>query len=108
MRFSPSPKWTRYQQLGLLGARNTAAMSPSTSTERERSPSCSGPRTDAGATLGADLLQQARPVDEAVELLRPQRSPDWLEHRASDRLRTPGDRASVFPATGGPVAAGGR
>jgi SAM-dependent methyltransferase len=43
-------------------------------------------RRQAWRMFGADLRRRRRPVREAVELLRLQLDPDWLDHQTSDRL----------------------
>jgi SAM-dependent methyltransferase len=48
-------------------------------------------RREAVRTFGADLRHRRRPLREAVELLRLQLDPDWLDHRAADRLRSAAD-----------------
>ena len=58
-------------------------------------------RAEAGRTFAADLRHRRRPVREAVELLRLQLDPDWLDHQTTDRLLPPDDWAehcrAVFP-----------
>ena len=44
-------------------------------------------RAEAWRTFGADLRHRRRSVGEAVELLRLQLDPDWLDHQTTDRLR---------------------
>lgn len=58
-------------------------------------------RAEAWRTARGDLLRRRRPVGEAVELLRLQLDPDWLDHQTTDRL-WPADEwdrqcRSVFP-----------
>lgn len=58
-------------------------------------------RTEAWRCFRADLLRRRRPTAEAVELLRLQLDPDWLDHQATDRLTSPETwedlTRSVFP-----------
>jgi 2-polyprenyl-3-methyl-5-hydroxy-6-metoxy-1,4-benzoquinol methylase len=58
-------------------------------------------RARARRTFGADLLHRRRPVRQAVELLRLQLDPDWLDHQTTDRLRPAEDWdahcRAVFP-----------
>ena len=58
-------------------------------------------RAEAWRTFRADLWTRRRPVAEAVELLRLQLDPEWLDHQTTDRLLTPAewDRRcrAVFP-----------
>jgi SAM-dependent methyltransferase len=58
-------------------------------------------RRQAWRTFGADLLHRRRPGKEAVELLRLQLDPDWLDHQTTDRLRPAEDWdahcRAVFP-----------
>jgi 2-polyprenyl-3-methyl-5-hydroxy-6-metoxy-1,4-benzoquinol methylase len=48
-------------------------------------------RGQAWRMFAADLRHRRRPVPEAVELLRLQLDPDWLDHQTSDRLRPTAD-----------------
>jgi ubiquinone/menaquinone biosynthesis C-methylase UbiE len=50
-------------------------------------------RAEAWRTLRADLRHRRRPVRHAVELLRLQLDPEWLDHQTTDRLRSPDDWA---------------
>jgi SAM-dependent methyltransferase len=43
-------------------------------------------RSQAWQGFRADLLRRRRPVLEAVELLRLQLDPDWLDHQTTDRV----------------------
>jgi SAM-dependent methyltransferase len=56
-------------------------------------------RAEAWRTFGADLRR--RPVREAVELLRLQLDPDWLDHQTTDQLMPAPDwdryARTVFP-----------
>lgn len=58
-------------------------------------------RSEAWRTLGADVRYRRRPLPEAVELLRLQLDPDWLDHQTTDRLLPPDDWTAhcraVFP-----------
>ena len=58
-------------------------------------------RREAWRMFAADLRHRSRPVREAVELLRLQLDPDWLDHQTSDRLRPPAEWdahcRAVFP-----------
>jgi SAM-dependent methyltransferase len=58
-------------------------------------------RGQAWRMLAADLRHRHRPLREAVELLRLQLDPDWLDHQTSDRLRPAADWdahcRAVFP-----------
>ena len=58
-------------------------------------------RGQAWRMLAADLRHRRRPVREAVELLRLQLDPDWLDHQTSDRLLPAADWdarcRAVFP-----------
>lgn len=60
-------------------------------------------RSEAWRAFRADLLRRRRPVGDAVELLQLLLNRDWLDHRASDRLQTPGDwdriAGRVLPST---------
>lgn len=46
-------------------------------------------RAEAWRMFRADLLRRRRPAAEAVELLRLQLDPDWLDHQTTDRLVPP-------------------
>jgi SAM-dependent methyltransferase len=48
-------------------------------------------RRQAWRTFGIDLRHRRRPLREAVELLRLQLDPDWLDHQTGDRLRSAAD-----------------
>ena len=48
-------------------------------------------RRQAWRTLAADLRYRRRPLRDAVELLRLQLDPDWLDHQAGERLRSAAD-----------------
>jgi SAM-dependent methyltransferase len=48
-------------------------------------------RRQAWRTFGTDLRHRRRPLREAVELLRLQLDPDWLDHQTSERLRSAAD-----------------
>jgi ubiquinone/menaquinone biosynthesis C-methylase UbiE len=58
-------------------------------------------RAEAFRTFRDDLLRARRPLGEAVELLRLQLDPDWLDHQSTDRLLPPaewdGRTREVFP-----------
>jgi SAM-dependent methyltransferase len=58
-------------------------------------------RGQAWRMLAADLGHRHRPLREAVEQLRLQLDPDWLDHQTSDRLRPAADWdahcRAVFP-----------
>jgi ubiquinone/menaquinone biosynthesis C-methylase UbiE len=58
-------------------------------------------RGRAWRTFGADVLHRRRSVPEAVELLRLQLDPDWLDHQTTDQLRAAEDWdahcRAVFP-----------
>lgn len=46
-------------------------------------------RAEAWRTFGGDLLHRRRPLGEALDLLRLQLDPDWLDHQTSDQLLPP-------------------
>jgi SAM-dependent methyltransferase len=48
-------------------------------------------RRQAWRMFAGDLRHRRRPVRHAVELLRLQLDPDWLDHQTSDRLLPPAD-----------------
>jgi ubiquinone/menaquinone biosynthesis C-methylase UbiE len=58
-------------------------------------------RREAYRTFRDDLRHRRRPVTEAVELLRVQLDPDWLDHQSTDRLLSAQDWEetvlTVFP-----------
>jgi SAM-dependent methyltransferase len=58
-------------------------------------------QAEAWRTFGADVRYRRRPLVEAVELLRLQLDPEWLDHQTTDQLRSPDEWAehcrAVFP-----------
>jgi SAM-dependent methyltransferase len=54
-------------------------------------------RAEAWRTFRADLTGRRRPVREAVELLRLNLDPDWLDHQTNDRLIPPALWESIAP-----------
>jgi SAM-dependent methyltransferase len=58
-------------------------------------------RREAVRGFRADLIRRRRPISEAVELLRLQLDPAWLDHQTTDRLWPPDEwdanTRSVFP-----------
>lgn len=58
-------------------------------------------QAEAWRTFGVDLRYRRRPLAEAVELLRLQLDPDWLDHQSTDQLQPADDWAAhcraVFP-----------
>jgi SAM-dependent methyltransferase len=58
-------------------------------------------RREAWRALTGDLRQRRRPVREALELLRLQLNPDWLDHVSTDHVLSPAEWATrttaVFP-----------
>ena len=58
-------------------------------------------QAEAWRTFGTDLRYRRRPLAEAVELLRLQLDPDWLDHQSTDRLQSSDDWdahcRAVFP-----------